>query len=724
MSPAPVLRTSALLILLATACGAPAAPPAAGPARSSPQPPIAAQRPHEVVSPFGTRVDPYYWLRDDTRSDPDVLGYLAAENAYTEAMLAPTQALQEQLYAEMIGRLQEDDTSVPSLRDGYWYYVRTEKGKQHGITCRRKGSQDAPEEVILDPNELGAGEAFYKVSGATVSPDTTKLAYVEDRVGRNQFRLRVKDLVTGELLATDRANVTPALAWASDGRTLFYVEQDPTTLRAFRVMRHVIDGGAPDEVVYEEADETFSVTVGVTTSERFISVASYSSTTTEVRLIEADRPTSAPRVFEARARDHLYDVDHLGGRFVIRTNWDAPNFRVMEVPDGGPTERARWRELLAHRDDAFVDAVSLLDDAIALDERSGGLLKVRVLPARGEPFVIAADDPAYVMGVAAQPEPSQPLRYWYESPTTPTTLYELDLATGERRMLKQMPVLGGFSPRDYVADYVQATAPDGQQVPVTIVRRRSTTVDGTAPLLIRGYGSYGISSDPWFIATNLSLLDRGWVVATAHVRGGQELGRRWYDDGRMMRKKNTFTDFIAVTEHLVAGGYGARDKVFATGGSAGGLLMGAIVNMRPDLYRGVVASVPFVDVVTTMLDDDIPLTTGEFDEWGNPGADRAAYDYMLSYSPYDNVTAQGYPSMLVTTGLWDSQVQYFEPAKWVAKLRATKTDDNLLLLHTDMAAGHGGKSGRYERYREIARDLAFMLHVLERPNARAPAGED
>ncbi len=707
------------ITLLLAACGAPPAAPVSGRPAAELAPPVAAQRPHDVVSPNGTRSDPYYWLRDDTRSDPDVLGYLNAENAYTEAMLAPATATAETLYAEFLARMEQDDASVPVWEDGYWSYVRYETGKQYPIYCRRKGSMEAAEEIVLDANVLGQGEAYFKVAGLTVSPDGSRVAYAEDRVGRGQYRLRVRDLASGALLASDASNVDPGAAWANDSKTLFYVGKDATTLRGRYVLRHEVGANADDVLVHDETDESFEIGIARTKSGRYVRMMLANTDTYETRLIDSDRPTAPARTFLPRERAHEYSVDHLGERFVILTNWQAPNFRIMEVDDSGDTAREAWREVLPHRDNALVAYFDLLDDAIAVAERSGGMRRVRVLPRKGEPFVIPAPETPSTMYLSSTPEPdARTVRYMYTSMTTPHSTYELDLDTGEQRLLKQTQVLGDFDPHDYVTEYVHATAADGTKVPISLVRHRATPIDGTAPLLVYGYGSYGISMEASFSPARLSLLDRGWVYATAHVRGGQEMGRRWYEAGRRFEKKNTFTDFITCTEHLVAQGYGARDKVFAMGGSAGGLLMGAIANMRPDLYRGVLAAVPFVDVMTTMLDESLPLTVGEFDEWGNP-KDKDAYDYMLSYSPYDNVVAQAYPAMLVTTGLWDSQVQYFEPAKWVARLRATKTDGNPLLLLTNMDAGHGGKSGRYQALRETARDYAFFLRVLQQPDARA-----
>ena len=673
-------------------------------------PPIAARRPHEVVSPHGTRHDPYYWLRDDARTDPDVLAYLAAENAHTTAVLAPVAGLEEQLFAELRARIKEDDSSVPVFDRGYWYYSRFEAGKQYPIYARKRGTLDAPEQVMLDGNALATGHAFYKIGSYSVSPDGRLIAWAEDTVGRNQFVLRIKDLETGVEHPDTASNISGALAWASDNRTLFYGGKDEVTLRADRVSRLVL-GGA-HALVHLEQDASFYVGCGTTKSHRYITIGMRSTTCSEFRVIDADAPSSEPRVVLPREKDHLYSIDHLGDRFVIRTNDRAKNFRVVEVPDGRERERAAWRDIIAHRDDTLVEGIALFDRFLAASVRTGGLRKVQVLPHGGAPFFIDAQDAAYVMTVYDTPDPASPrVRYVYQSMTQPSSVFELDVATRERTLLKQQPV-PTYDPAPYIGAYLHATAPDGTPVAISVVHRRDTPIDGTAPLLVYGYGSYGFSTEPGFQASRTSLLDRGWVYAIAHIRGGQEQGRAWYEDGKLQRKMNTFTDFVAATEHLVAQRYGAPDRVFAMGGSAGGLLVGAVANMRPELYRGIVAFVPFVDVVTSMLDETIPLTTNEYDEWGNPTADRAAYDLMLSYSPYDNVAARPYPALYVRTGLWDSQVQYWEPAKWVARLRATATGTAPLLLDTNLTAGHGGASGRFDALKEIARAYAFMLHVV------------
>jgi oligopeptidase B len=676
-----------------------------------PEPPIPAQRPHEVASPCGTRVDEYHWLRDDTRSDPEVLAHLAAENAYREAMLAPLRPLEERLYGEITGRIRQDDSSVPFLYRGHWYYRRYETGDDYPVHARRRGSLDAPEQVLLDLRALAQGHEYYDIAEYEVSPDERFVAYTEDAVGRRQYTLRIKDLATGELLADEVPNVEECIAWAADSRAVLYVEKDPGTLLGLRVRAHVL-GTDPsgDALVHEEPDESFYTSVSLTKDGAYLLIESSSTVTTEVRYARADDPALEFRVLLPRERGHEYSAEHLDGRWILRTNWEAHNFRVMRVAVEEADDRSRWEEVVPHREDAFVAGFDVFRDFLVIEERSGGLRRVRVVPwGGGEGILLGADEPAYRTGLDANEElDSSVVRYAYTSLTTPLTTYDYDVATGERRLLKQEPVLGGFDQADYVTEYRRAPARDGAEVPVALVYRKGTRLDGSAPLLQAGYGAYGISSDPVFAPSLLSLLDRGFVYAVAQVRGGQELGRHWYEDGRLLAKGNTFTDFVDVTRFLVREGYADPARVFARGGSAGGLLMGAVANLAPQDYRAIVAHVPFVDVVTTMLDESLPLTTNEYDEWGDPN-EPEFYEYMLSYSPYDNVARQAYPAMLVTTGLWDSQVQYFEPVKWVARLRRLKTDDRPLLMRVNLEAGHGGKSGRFQRYREIAEEYAFLL---------------
>jgi oligopeptidase B len=661
-------------------------------------------------------------LRDDTRTDPDVLAYLAAENAFTQATLAPCKPLIDALYTEMRARIKQDDSTVPVRYRGYWYAAKYQSGGEYPIFVRRLDKPAAVEEVFLDCNALAQAQPFFQLGGYEVSPDNRLLAYTEDCVGRRQFRLRIKDLATGELLSDVIEDVEPGIAWANDNRTVFYVEKDPVTLLGRRVRRHLL-GTDPqhDGLVYEELDESFDLAVERSRSERYLFIAAQSTTSAEWRYANADDPHAPFQLFLPREADHEHEVEHLDGRFLIRTNWQAQNFRIMSAAMDAHADRGRWQDVVPHDPSVFVHDFEAFHDFIAVSERSAGLRKVRVQRWNGSAQHLHADDAAYTMQLASNPEPdATALRYTYTSLTTPVTTYEVDIASGTRTLLKRDPVLGDFDPANYTSEFIWAPVRDGELVPVSLVYRKGHVHTGTAPLYLYAYGSYGLCMDPHFSSTRLSLLDRGFVYAVAHIRGGQELGRRWYDAGRLQHKWNTFNDFLDVTDFLVAKSYAARDKVFAAGGSAGGLLMGVIANVAPEKYAGIIAHVPFVDVVTTMLDESIPLTTLEYDEWGNPN-ERALYEYMLSYSPYDNLRAQRYPPMLVTTGLWDSQVQYFEPAKWVAKLRAMKADQQPLLLHTNMEAGHGGKSGRFERLTELAREYGFILCLVNHEQFRLRA---
>lgn len=706
------LRAAGLALAgaLLAACAAAPQREAASPAgASAPVPPVAAVRPHPVVAPFGaSREDPYYWLRDDSRQNREMIAYLEAENAYTDAMIAPLAANRDALYGEIVARIKPDDASVPYMDKGYWYYSRFEEGRQYPIHARRKASMEAPEEILLDGNALAEGKGYFQIGTYAVSPGGGLLAWTEDGVGRRQYTLRIKDLATGAVRADTVEGVAPGIVWGADDASLHYIRNDPETLLGRWVMRHRLGEAAEkDALVYEEADETFYLGISRSRSEKYFCIDLASTVSSEKRCAELADP-SRFFVLAPRQRDFLYEADHLAGRWVIRTDWQAPNYRLMTVAEDAVGDRTRWQEWIAHRADVFIAEFELFDRFIALGERSEGLRRIRVLPAGGEPFMVASDEPAYTMALSTNAEPGTDwLRYGYTSLTTPQTTYEVNVATGERRLLKTDPVLG-YDARRYVTERTWATARDGAKVPVSLVYRKGFRRDGTAALLQYAYGSYGISSDPRFNVAVPSLLDRGMVYAIAHIRGGQEMGRQWYEDGKLLKKINTFTDFIDVTDHLVAEGYAAPDRVAAAGGSAGGLLMGAVANMAPEKYAAMNASVAFVDVVTTMLDTSIPLTTNEFDEWGNP-AQPQYYDYMLSYSPYDQIRAQAYPALYVDTGLWDSQVQYWEPAKWVARLRATQTGTHPLLLRTNMQAGHGGKSGRFERFRQTAEWYAFML---------------
>jgi len=675
-------------------------------------PPVAAVRPHAVSSPHGVRLDDYYWLRDDTRTASDVLEYLRAEDTYRAAMTAAWKPLEDQLYREIVGRIRQDDASVPYRDNGYWYLHRYDTGDEYPVYARRAGSAAGPEQVLLDLRENARGLDYYDVGSIEVSHDNRLLAFTEDDVGRRQYTLRFKSLVTGELLPDAVPNVEEGVVWSADNRRVLYVEKDPVTLLGLRVRVHELGTDpAHDPVVHEEDDEAFYTSVGLTKDRRFLLIDSSSTVTSEVRYAPLDDPALAFHVFLPRERGHEYSVDHVGERWVIRSNWQAVNFRLFEASAEDAGRRERWRELVAHRDEVLVAGFDVFDNFLAIEERVEGLRKIRIRPWAGGPeFHIDSEEPAYRMALDANEEvDSEVVRYTYTSLTTPRTTYDYDTRTGEQVLLKREPVLGDFDPSRYGTEYRWVPARDGERVPVALVYRRDLfRRDGSAPLLQYGYGAYGISSDPVFSSSLLSLLDRGFVYAIAQVRGGQERGRRWYEAGRLLEKKHSFEDFIDATRWLVAEGYADAKRVFARGGSAGGLLVAAAANMAPELYRGIVAHVPFVDIVTTMLDESIPLTTNEYDEWGDPH-ERAFHDYMLSYSPYDNVQAQAYPALYVTTGLWDSQVQYYEPAKWVAKLRRLKTDDRLLVLRVNMEAGHGGKSGRFEHLHEVAEEYAFVL---------------
>lgn len=686
---------------------------AASAAAQMPAPPRPAKKPHQVTSPNGTRTDEYYWLRDDTRKNPEMLAYLNAENGYTDAALASLKPLQDRLYQETVSHIKQDDSSVPYRKNGYWYQTRFETGANYPIIERRKGEKTAPAEILFDQPAMAKDRSFFALSDWQVSPDNRLVAYAEDTVGRRQYTLKVKDLATGQLLSDTITNAEPNIVWAGDNRTILYVAKDPTTLRGYKVMAHVL--GTPvaqDRLLYEEKDDTFQMGIGRTTDDRFICVFVQSTVSNEQRCAAAATAPASFQTIAPRKRDLRYSADHMDGRWIIRTNLNHKNYTLMTVADdavaGGP---AAWKALTPASDTVFIEDFKPFAGFIAIDQREGGNRMIRLLDAAGTSIPVKADEPAYRMTLDVNEEPDTPwVRYTYGSLVTPTTTYEVNAKTGERRVLKVAPV-PGYDPANYVTERVWATARDGTKIPVSLVYKKGVKRDGTAPLFQYAYGSYGSSTDPSVDPGRIGLLDRGVVYAIAHIRGGQEMGRQWYDDGHLLKKKNSFTDFIDVTRHLVAQKYAAKDRVAAMGGSAGGLLMGAVANMAPEDYKVIVAQVPFVDVVTTMLDASIPLTTFEYDEWGNP-AQKQYYDYMLSYSPYDQVAAKNYPSMYVGTGLWDSQVQYYEPAKWVARLREKKTDSNPLLFRVNMEAGHGGKSGRFERYRQNAEWGAFVLQQL------------
>lgn len=687
-----------------------------------PTPPKAAVRPHEMTMHGHTRVDNYYWLNE--RENLEVLAYLEAENQYVDSCLKHTEPLQEQLFKEITGRIKQDDNSVPVKIRDYYHYTRFEEGKEYPIICRKKHSLEAPEEILLNGNQLAEGHAFFQIGEISLSEDDRLLAYSVDTVSRRIYTVYVKDLATGELVGEPIPNTSGNIVWASDNATLFYGVKDET-LRPCKIMRHRLGTPVADDVqVYEETDETFVCYISKTKSRKYLIITSDSTLSSECRILESNQPEGEFRVFQERQPDMLYGIDHYKEHFYIQTNADgAKNYKIMRTPVG-QTEMAHWTEVVAHREHVMIEGFTIFDKFFVIEEREGGLVKIRVKSWDGRNnHYLDFGEPAYTAGVGANPDfDAVTLRYAYNSMTTPSSVYEYDMEKRTKTLLKQQEVVGGYNPGDYVTERLMAPSHDGVLVPISIVYKKNVggrdpePVEGPVchnrPLVLYGYGSYGSSMDAYFSVARLSLLDRGFIWAIAHIRGGEEMGRQWYDDGKMLNKKNTFLDFIACAEYLIGKGYTSPQKMFAMGGSAGGLLVGAVVNMRPDLWKGVIAQVPFVDVVTTMLDESIPLTTGEYDEWGNPN-EKQYYDYMLSYSPYDNVEAKDYPAMLITTGLHDSQVQYWEPAKWTAKLRALKTDRNPLYLKTEMDYGHGGASGRFEGYKEVALEYAFMLDELE-----------
>lgn len=709
-----LFRRSASVAVCATIAASAAAAALPPKSNGTPTPPVAAVKPYTIESPNGSRVDPYYWLRDDTRSKPEVLGYLKAEDDYYKAMSAPYAPLTARLDREMIGRVKQDDSSVPYRYRDFRYSVRYEKGREYPIYVRRPLDGGA-EQVLVNGNDEAKGKIFYGVGDREVSASQQLLAFTEDTGGRRQYTLRVRDLASGRDLPERVPGLSSSIAWANDNKTVFYVENDPVTLLSTRVKRHVLGTDpATDAVVYEEPDKSFYLGVQKSGDDRYVMIVLESTVSNEVHVIDAADPTRAPVPLARRERDVLFDADHLGGRWIVRTNWGATNYRLMAVDDAAIGDKAKWAEVLPYDSKVFVDSFRLFRDYLAIGERSEGLLRIRVVPwaAPDKAFYVKSDEPAYAETFFVNAEQNtDKLAYVHNSLRTPRTVYELDMKTGERTLLKRDPVVG-YDPERYVTERVWAPARDGTRVPVSLVYRKGFKRDGTAPMYQYAYGSYGSSSDPEFDLTVVSLLDRGFVYALAHIRGGQEMGRAWYDDGKLLKKTNTFTDFVDVTDYLVREKYAAPDKVAAMGLSAGGLLMGAVANMAPEKYRVIVAHVPYVDAVTTMLDETIPLTTNEFDEWGNP-KQKVYYDYMLAYSPYDNVRATAYPAMLVTTSLYDSQVQYYEPAKWVAKLRATKKDDRPLLFKVNLEpSGHGGKSGRFARLGETAEEYGFILSVM------------
>jgi len=676
---------------------------------AAPKPPVARKAARTTTLHGDTLRDDYFWMREKT--NPEVRAHLEAENAYTTAVMKATEPLQEQLYKEMLGRIKETDLSVPYRDRGWFYYSRTEKGKSYPIYCRKKGSLDAPEEVMLDVNELARGEKFMSVSFRRVSDDGNLLAYGTDNTGFRDYRLHVRDLKTGKDLPDTADRVTSA-AWAADNRTLFYATTDPAK-RPFRLWRHALGADAKaDAMLYEEKDEMFRVGVYRSRNGEYLFFPSRSLTTSELRFVKASSPESAFRVVAPRRHDVEYEVDVRGGVFYILTNDTGRNKRVVTASASDPRPE-NWKELIAHRDDVMLQDIDIFSTFGVITEREDALPRLKILDfATGKSTRIEFPEQIYTAGLENNPEfATTRVRYAYESLTTPPSVYDYEVATKKQTLLKRREVLGGYDPSVYVSERRYAKASDGTRIPLSIVYRKGFVADGRAPMLLGAYGSYGAPSDAYFNSNGVSLLDRGFVLVTAHIRGGGELGKKWHDQGRMFNKKNTFTDFIASAEQLIADKYTSKDRLAIEGGSAGGLLMGAVTNMRPDLFRVVVAHVPFVDVINTMLDETVPLTVPEFEEWGNPKI-AEQYAYMRSYSPYDNVAAKDYPTMLVKTSWDDSQVMYWEPAKYVAKLRDMKTDKNPLLFKINMAGGHGGRSGRYDRLRELAFDYSFILWQL------------
>ncbi|GAA0891903.1 oligopeptidase B [Fulvivirga kasyanovii] len=672
-------------------------------------PPKAEKIEKQLVAHGHTRIDNYYWLNN--REDQKVIDYLEAENAYTDTLMKHTEGFQEKLYNEIVGRIKQTDESVPYRSNGYWYYTRYEEGQEYPIYCRKKESLDNEEEVMLNVNVMAEGHEYYHVTGLNVSLDNNLLAYGVDTVSRRQYTIYVKNLSTGQLLEMSIDNTTGGSTWANDNKTLFYTKKDPNTLRSNQIYKHRLGAKTDDEMVFEEEDDTFYTGIYKTKSDQYLIIWSGSTLTNDYRILNANEPEGEFRQFSPREKGLEYSIEHYEDKFYVVTNLDAVNFRLMETPVE-KTGKENWKEVIAHDPEVYLENIEVFKNHLVVEERSKGLSHLRIIDQKTkQEHYLDFGEEAYTAYISVNPEFNTTLlRYGYTSLTTPNSTFDYNMETRKKTLLKEQEVVGGYNKEEYETKRLYAEARDGVKVPISLVYKKSLRKTEGNPTLLYGYGSYGATMDPSFSSTRLSLLDRGFVFAIAHIRGSQMLGREWYEEGKMFKKKNTFNDFIDCAEYLVKQKYVDEDNLFAMGGSAGGLLMGAVVNLRPDLWKGVVAAVPFVDVMTTMLDESIPLTTGEYDEWGNPN-NKDSYEYMLSYSPYDNVKAQSYPNMLVTTGLHDSQVQYWEPAKWVAKLREMKTDDNKLLLKTNMDAGHGGASGRFEKFKEVALDYAFILDL-------------
>nr|WP_315182059.1 S9 family peptidase [uncultured Flavobacterium sp.] len=658
------------------------------------------------------RIDNYFWMNE--RENPEVIDYLNQENAYYNSMTDHTKDFQKDLFEEMKGRIKEDDQSVPYLYNGYYYITRFEIGQDYPIYSRKKGSLSANEEILFNCNDLAKGHSFFQLGGLSVSPDNKFATFGVDTVGRRIYTIQIKNLETGEILSDKIENVTGGSVWANDNKTIFYTRQDKVTLRADKIFRHKLGTNSVDDVlVFDEKDDTFNVSVSKEKSKKYIVIGSGSTLTTEYRILNSDNPDGEFTVFQPRVRGLEYSISHFGDSFYVLTNKDkATNFKLMKTPENA-TSKENWKDLIPHRKEVLIEDIEIFRNYLVVEERSNGLNHIRIMPwsGAGEYYLPFGSETYNAYTTTNVDFDTDVLRYSYQSLATPSSVIDFNMTTKEKEIKKEQQVLGGkFDKNNYIEERIWATATDGTKVPISMVYRKELKKDGKNPLLLYAYGSYGITMDTYFSSTRLSILDRGFVFAIAHIRGGEDLGRQWYEDGKLLKKKNTFTDFIDCSKHVIKEKYTSPEHLYAEGGSAGGLLMGAVVNMAPELYNGVIAQVPFVDVITTMLDDSIPLTTGEYDEWGNPNV-KKYYDYMLSYSPYDNVTAQKYPNMYVSTGLHDSQVQYWEPAKWVAKLRTKKTGATVLFLNTNMDAGHGGASGRFEALKELAKEYSFLLDL-------------
>jgi oligopeptidase B len=675
-------------------------------------PPKAAIKPKTLEKHGDVRTDNYYWLNE--RENKEVIDYLNKENHYYKQMTAHTDKLKADLFQEMKSRIKEDDSSVPYFYNGYYYITRFEKGKDYPIYSRKKGSMNAKEEILFDCNELAKGHSYFHLGGMNISEDNKWAAFGVDTVSRRQYTIQVKNLETNEILPLKIENTTGGSTWAGDNKTLFYTRKDAVTLRSDKIYKHKLGSDVKsDMLVFHEKDDTYNTFVYKEKSKKYLVIGSGSTLTSEYRILDAKKPDGEFKVFQPRTRGLEYSIAHYGDKWYIVTNKDkATNFKMMTTPETATTKE-NWKDLISHRKDVLLEDIEIFKNYLVVTERSNGLYKLRIMPWSGkEEYYLPFESETYSAGTTTNVDfDTDILRYSYQSLATPSSVIDFNMKTKEKTVLKEQEVLGGkFDKNNYVEERVWATAQDGTKIPISMVYRKGIKKDGKNPLLLYAYGSYGASMDAYFSSIRLSLLDRGFIYAIAHIRGGEDLGREWYENGKLLKKKNTFTDFIDCSKYVIGEKYTSPDHLYAEGGSAGGLLIGAVVNMAPELYRGVIAQVPFVDVITTMLDDTIPLTTGEYDEWGNPN-DKQYYDYMKSYSPYDNVTAQKYPNMLVTTGLHDSQVQYWEPAKWVAKLRTMKTDNNLLFLDTNMEAGHGGASGRFEALKEVAKEYSFLLDL-------------